>query len=392
MENFRLKPLICGILKDVLRMTDDPKVYDFLIIGAGIAGASAGYELARGGASVLLCEMEDRPGYHTTGRSAATFAGNYGNDLIRAVTAASRRFFEAPPEGFCTQPLLSPRGELLVADENNREHLKAEIGGTLQAIEIDQIRRLAPLVKPEFAIAGAMDEGASDIDVDALLQGYLRGFRQAGGELVTNAETEKMSRTAKGWRVETRAGVFAASVVINAAGAWADHIAGLAGTKKVGLMPKRRTALTINPDGMDKNWPLTISADESWYFRPEAGDLLISPADETVSPPCDAQPDEMDIALCIDRIETATTLKIGRLVSKRAGLRSFVSDKSMVCGFAEDVDGFFWLAGQGGYGIQTAPAMARITAALANHLDIPSDIAAFGVSKEQISPTRDLGA
>jgi len=369
-------------------MNETAITYDFLVIGAGIAGASAAYELTREGASVLLAEMEDRPGYHTTGRSAAIFTENYGNAAIRALTSASRAFFEGPPDGFCNHPLLSPRGALMVADQQTADELVTD-PKTLE-VGADEINQLSPLVGPDFSYRGVWESGASDIDVDALLQGYLKGFRQTGGRLVTDAEIRSLSRTDEGWRVMTRAGDFTATVVINAAGAWADQIAELAGTKSVGLIPRRRTGLTIDPGQSPAQWPLTVAADESWYFKPEAGDLMISPADETPSPPCDAQPDEMDIALCIERIEAATSLKIGRLISKRAGLRSFVADKSMVCGYANDVKGFFWLAGQGGYGIQTAPAMGRIAAALALHREMPADITAFGVAADQLAPTRAI--
>jgi len=374
-------------------MTETIKSYDFLIIGAGIAGASAAYELSRQGGRVVLCEMEDQPGYHTTGRSAALFTENYGNDVFRGITSASRQFFENPPEGFCQHPLLSKRGELFVADEKNATTLEMVIdasqgGAQMTPLETEQVLEISPALRPETSIRGGWDDAASDIDVSGLLQGFLRGFRHAGGEMVTDAEILSLTRIKNIWQVETRAGTFETPVIVNAAGAWADKIAEMAGTGSVGIVPKRRTAVTFDP-GMDiAKWPLTIGADESWYFKPEGGDLMISPADETPSPPCDAQPDEMDIALCIDRIESVTTMKIRRIISKRAGLRSFASDKSPVVGFADDCEGFFWLAGQGGYGIQTAPAMARIVAALANHKDIPDDIAAYGITAAQLSPAR----
>ncbi len=367
-------------------MIETTKTYDFLVIGAGIAGASAAYELARGGASVLIAEMESHPGYHTTGRSAAIFTENYGNDVIRALTSASRAFFENPPDGFCEHPLLSPRGMLMVADKARLDQL--ELGELVTRVDADEITHRSPAVSPAFTAGGTWEEGASDIDVHALLQGFLKGFKKAGGLIATNAEIQSFSREDGCWQVATRAGNFSARTIVNAAGAWADQIAGLAGTKKVGLQPKRRTALTIDPGTSPASWPLTNCVDESWYFKPEAGDLMISPADETPSPPCDAQPDELDIGICIERIEAATTLKINRLVSKRAGLRSFVADKSMVCGYADDIDGFFWLAGQGGYGIQTSPAMARIAAALVRGHPIPAEISAFGVTAGQLAPGR----
>jgi len=234
----------------------------------------------------------------------------------------------------------------------------------------------------------AWEPAASDIDVNALLQGYLRRFRDAGGWLRTGMRITGMLRRAGAWTVDTTAGTVSAATIVNAAGGWADEIADLAGTAAIGLVPKRRTALTIDPGRDIARWPLTISADESWYFRPEGGDLLISPADETPSPPCDAQPDEMDVAVCIDRIQQVTDLRVTRLVSKRAGLRCFVFDKSPVAGFADDVDGFFWLAGQGGYGIQTAPALAAFTKGMIIDGAPPQSLADRGLDAASLSPRR----
>jgi len=369
---------------------------DFLIIGAGIAGASAAYELAGAGASVILAEMEDQPGYHTTGRSAATFVGCYGNDVIRALNAFSRPFLENPPPGFSEHPLLTPRGALFVAGPDQMAALEDFLAeppntGLLERFDASRALEMSPALKPETVAGAAFEPAAQDIDVNALLMGYLKGFRAGGGTLIAKAEAKSMLRRAGTWEVETPAGRLAAPVLINAAGAWADEVAYLAGAQPVGLVPKRRTALTIDPGEPINQWPLTISLDETWYFRPEGGDLLISPADEMPSPPCDCQPDEMDIALCIERIQSVTRLEIRTLVSKRAGLRTFVHDKSPVCGFADDVDGFFWLAGQGGYGIQTAPALARITAALVTGNEVPAELADRGASAPALGPGR-LGA
>lgn len=368
---------------------------DFLVIGGGIAGASAGYELAKHG-RVILAEKESQPGYHTTGRSAALFAEGYGNAPIRALTRASRAFFEAPPEGFTEAPLLTPRGAMIVATaeqmpilEKAYEETRATLPG-VEWLDAAGILRHAPVLREGYAVAGFYNEGERDMDVNAIHQGYLRGIRAAGGQIVTDAEITGLAREGDGWRVVTRAGSFSAAVVVNAAGAWADEIAALAGVAKVGLQPKRRTAFTFDaPDGMDVHaLPAVVDAEENWYFRPESGRLMGSPADEIDSPPCDAQPDEMDIAIAVDRIEQATIFQIRRLASRWAGLRSFVADRTMVAGFAPETKGFFWLAGQGGYGIQTAPAMGRLTASLATGNGLPADIAGFGVSAADLAPDR----
>ena len=366
---------------------------DILVIGGGIAGASAAAEMAWAGAAVTLLEMEPQPGYHTTGRSAATFVSSYGNDTIRLLNALSRPFFDAPPDGFADVPLLAPRGALFVADDAHVTELRSALDDPanarmLEAVDTAGALGLSPSLRPEAAAFGAWERGAADIDVDALLQGYLRRLRHAHGQVVTSAMVKGLLRRAGTWEAETTAGVFSAPVVVNAAGAWADEGAALAGTAPIGLVAKRRTALTIDP-GLDfRRWPLTISADESWYFRPEGGDLLISPADETPQAPADAQPDEMDIAVCIDRIQSKTTMTVTRLVSKRAGLRTFVFDKSPVAGFADDVDGFFWLAGQGGYGIQTAPVMAAFSAGMVLDGEPPARLLEAGLSAATLSPLR----
>ena len=374
-------------------MNETPHSYDILVIGGGIAGASVAAALAIDGARVILTEMETQPGYHTTGRSAATFVSSYGNPVVRMLNVASRPFFDSPPDGFSAHPLLSPRGALFVADAKHVAELQASIDdpinvGLLERLDTAAALAHSPVLNPDVAALAAYEVAAADIDVDALLQGYLKQFRDAGGRLVTSAGVNGLLRQAGNWQVETTAGRFSAPVVVNAGGAWADDIAVLAGTAPVGLVPKRRTALTFDP-GMDiRAWPLTISIDENWYFRPEGGDLLISPADETPSAPCDAQPDEMDVAVCIDRIEQVTRMKVTNLVSKRAGLRCFVYDKTPVVGFADDVEGFFWLAGQGGYGIQTAPPLAALSAGLLLNGEVPADLTAHGLTADSLSPAR----
>ncbi|MCK6449592.1 MAG: FAD-binding oxidoreductase [Alphaproteobacteria bacterium] len=370
---------------------------DFLVIGAGIAGASAGYELASKGKVVVL-EREQRPGYHTTGRSAATFIETYGPRAMRMLTSAGKDFFRSPPAGFAEHALVTPRGSMVVATADHTRGLEQqlkecrELSASVRALDTREALALCPVLKPEAAVAGMLDPDAMDIDVDALHQGFLKGLRARGGAVVTDAEVTGVERSAGQWRVRTTKGGFAAPVLINAAGAWADAIAALAGVERVGLVPKRRTIVAFDPpEGQDIDaWPIVSSADEEegWYFLRQGGRLLGSPADETPSAPCDAQPEELDIAIAIDRIETATVMQVRRLAAKWAGLRSFVVDKTIVAGFAADAEGFFWLAGQGGYGIQTSPALARAVAALATSGDLPADLRARGLAASMLSPQR----
>ena len=367
---------------------------DFIVIGAGIAGASAAYELASD-SRVAVLERESQPGYHTTGRSAALYTETYGNRSIRAITSASRAFFETPPAGFTEHPLLAPRGTLLIGRADQEASLAmalAEGQRTVDAVSLIGAGELAakvPFLKPGYAKAAVWEPDARDMDVHAIHQGFLKGLRARGGRVVTDAEVMGLSASGD-WTVETRAGTFKAPVVVNAAGAWADVVARMAGAHHIGLVPKRRTAFTFDvPAGTHlETVPAVIDVDETWYIKPEAGRLLGSPADETPSEPCDAQPEELDLAIAIDRIEQALSFGVGRLHSKWAGLRSFVADKSMVAGFPKKTPGFFWLAGQGGYGIQTSPGMARIAGALARGRPLPADIADRGLDALDLSPDR----
>ncbi len=246
------------------------------------------------------------------------------------------------------------------------------------------------MLKPDYVAGAVADAGATDLDVNEIHRGFLRGAARAGAKLICNAEVLAINRDGAGWRVQTKAGEFLGGVVVNAAGAWGDEIGVLAGGRPVGLVPKRRTAVLFDPTPpADIHlWPTIIDADEQFYFKPDAGRLLGSPADETASPPCDAQPEELDVAIAIDRIEQAANFHVQRVLRKWAGLRSFVADKSPVVGFDPNLPGFFWLVAQGGYGIQTAPALARIAAALACGEEIPEDLRQMGVTADDLSPVR----
>jgi D-arginine dehydrogenase len=366
--------------------------FDVIVIGGGIAGASVAAELASD-RSVALLEAEAQPGYHSTGRSAAVFMPSYGPPLIRALTRASRGFFESPPADIA-HPLLHHRGALFIAREDQRPALARMAAEQPEVTPVLAPRDAVPLLREDYAAAALHDPHASDLDVAALHQHCLRRFRAAGGTLVPGAPAGALRRAAGHWQVETPAGTFAAPVVVNAAGAWADAVARLAGVRPLGLVPKRRTAMIVDPPpdpaltaGLDA-WPLVVDIDEAFYLKPEAGKLLVSPADATPTDPCDVQPEELDVAIGVDRIERAFALSVRRIERRWAGLRSFLPDGDPAAGYAPDAEGFFWLAGQGGYGIQSAPALARAAAALVRGAPLPEDIRAEGATAEALSPAR----
>ncbi len=371
------------------------KTADYVIVGAGIAGASLAYELAEH-ASVIMLEAEDAPGYHSTGRSAAQFIVTYGQEPNRWLARASRGFFDAPPEGFCDHPLLSPRAVLFAAREYQLEKLQEFEAGaralapSLERLSAAEVIELIPFFRQGYVAGGVLEPTAMDIDVHALHQGFLKGLRQRRGEIVLSARVASLTRSAGLWQAQTSAGTFCAPVLVNAAGAWADELGALAGAASIGLVPKRRTAFTFDP--MDhtvvNERAMAIDVEECFYFKPESGHLLASPADATPVPPCDVQPEDLDIAITVDRIEKATTLQIRRIENKWAGLRSFVADSVPVLGFDETVEGFFWVAGQGGTGIQTSPAMGRCASHLLLHGVLPEDVAALGLDAATLAPAR----
>jgi D-arginine dehydrogenase len=367
---------------------------DFLVIGGGIAGASAGYFLAASG-SVTLLEAEAVPGYHSTGRSAALFSEYYGNSAVRALTAASRPFYTAPPPGFGT-PLLSPRGVLALcphgAERRFGDALAAGLTAPVPVRELapGEARRYCPVVRPEWFSRAMLKPAAMDIDVDAVHQGFLRGIRERGGRVVRSAPVQALRRRAGLWRAVTGAGEFSAGCVVNAAGAWADEIAELAGVRRTGLTPLRRTACIVAAPAVKRDgaadgpldssgWPMVADVTETFYVKPESGRLLLSPADATPVPPGDARPDDLDVAVAIERVQAATTLEIRHVQRAWAGLRSAVADDTPVIGPAPDTRGFVWLAALSGYGIQTAPAAGALAAAFAAGTGPPAglDLAAL---------------
>jgi len=372
------------------------QTWDFVIIGAGIAGASVGWELAAQ-RRVLLLERESQPGYHTTGRSAALYSATYGTPNIRALTRASRVFYDAPPPGFGGSPILTPRGVVYLAGPGQLDLLDAAYAEVLplnpdvRRLTREEMLALLPCLRPEAVAAGMSEPGAADIDVHALHQGFLRGLRQRGGEIRTNAEVTGLQRLEDGWRVTLADGrVIAAGAVVNAAGAWADVVAGLGGVLPIGLEPRRRTAFTFPvPAGMNAaHWPAVIGIAEDYYFKPDAGQLLGSPANADPVAPHDVVPEELDVALGIHRIEQVACFDIMRPSHTWAGLRSFVADGDLVIGWDNHVPGFFWLAAQGGYGIQSAAGAALLARQLALGEALAPALAHEGVDVAGLSPAR----
>jgi D-arginine dehydrogenase len=372
---------------------------DFLIIGAGIGGTSCANWLSQKH-SVIVLEMEQQPGYHTTGRSVAVYTEAYGPRTIRALAKSGREFFINPDASFTDVPLSRPQGLFFVAREDQRASLEAglatvqELSPEIAMISPAEAVAQLPVLREDYLAAAFLDPTARALDVNAIHQGYIRGLARNGGEIVCNAEVERCERKGGKWHVSTPAGDFAAPVIINAAGAWADVVAERIGAMPVGLQPKRRTVIAFVPPGVELNedWPVVIDCDEEFYFKVDAGTVLGSPADETPVPPQDVQPEEIDIAYTVDRLQRATTMKVEKLIRTWAGLRSFVADGVPVVGYDPDADGYFWCAGQGGYGIETSNGMGQASAGIASGAGLPEHIKALGVTEGDLAPGRFRGA
>jgi D-arginine dehydrogenase len=350
---------------------------DIAIIGAGIAGAGLAADVA-GDYRTVVIEMEDRPGYHTTGRSAAIFIQNYGNAPIRALNRFSAGWYANADRKLFPNPLLTPRGCLFVADEHGLDHhrtLMAEDEG-LQELSAEQAVALVPILKREQIVVGSYEKDSKDIDVAALHQGWLKQAKAAGAELVTDAPMTGAERANGVWKIETAKARVEAKIIVNAAGAWADAVAELAGQARVGLQPLRRSmAVLPAPENFDtKHWPLFGDAAESWYCKPDSGRLLVSPSEEDPVEPHDAFADDMVLAEGLSRFEHAVTVPVTRVERSWAGLRTFAPDRTPVAGFDRSADGFFWLAGQGGYGIQTAPGLSRLAGSLIRRATPPAGL------------------
>jgi D-arginine dehydrogenase len=371
--------------------------FDIIIIGAGISGAGAAYALA-GERRILMLEGESQPGYHSTGRSAAVYEPNLGNATVRAFCIASGAFLRSPPPGFAEAPLMTPRGELTVSDAEHRPVLDALLaldglgGNPVKEIDVAAAAAMIPVLRLETVRFAAYEPGVMDMDVHAIHRGYLKAFAARGGSLRCDAPVSRIERRAGLWHVEAGGESFAAGAVINAAGAWADRVAVLAGLAPVGLQPKRRTAVILPPpEGMDvRSWPVLGVAGDEAYINSQSGKLLASPGDATPVEPQDVQPEELDIAILVDWIERRTTLQVRRIERRWAGLRTFAPDNSPVMGEDPSAPGFWWLAGQGGYGIMMSESLGRSLAALMTRGELPADVRALGVAPEAIGPGRFL--
>lgn len=368
---------------------------DIVIVGGGIAGISLGYFLS-GRGSVVLLEQEEQPGYHSTGRSAAEFVLNYNAPEVRALARISKPFFDNPPEGFSSVPLLTPRGGLVIADADHVAELEAQYAALkpvvpgLEYLSPDGAVARAPFLEKSAISAAYFDPEYWDIDVDALLQGYLRAARKAGMRLVTKARMLGAHHDGAKWQIVTSAGSISAGMLVNAAGGWADHVAMLAGVKPQGITPMRRTAVLADlPEGLPAaEIPEVNAVDDSFYFKPDGGRLLVSPADETVCEPGDVQPEEIDVAWAVHHLESNTSLRVRRVDTSWAGMRSFAPDRLPVVGPDAQQPAFFWLAGQGGFGILTSPALGQLAACLMTGAPLPVSFSAEGLDPASIFPDR----
>ena len=344
----------------------DTHAFDVIVIGAGIAGATVAAHLSAD-RRVALIEAEEAAGYHSTGRSAAIWIQNYGPPDVRVLTGLSRGFFEHPPDGFTDSPILAHRPVVFLAPPEQRSHLGRLLaeGTGLREASLDEITALVPALRPGYAVQAAIEDDAFDMDVAALHQGFLRLLRTRDGTLALRSRTGRIERRGPLWHVQTSGGdSFTAPVVVNAAGAWGDHVAEQAGVAPLGLMPKRRTGVVIDPAPWQATrWPMVNDVNHTWYIRPEARTkLMVSPADETDTHAHDVAPDELDVAIAIDRMQQALDIEVRRVEHSWAGLRTFTPDRSLAFGWSGANDGFFWCVGQGGYGIQTSPAAGRLVA------------------------------
>jgi D-arginine dehydrogenase len=364
---------------------------DFLVVGAGIAGTSMAAQLAETH-SVLLVDMEERAGYHSTSRSAASYEPNYGPVPMLALTRASHDFFMEAPRGFADVPLFTPRGSLFLEADGQADKTAALLSKSKGLTELSTARtcELFPVLKPDYAKRCFLDSQTGDLDVDLLHRGYLRMLKERGGKLLLSSPLQSAEYTSGAWKVRSGSTEVIAKVVVNAGGAWGDVVAKLCGATPVGLVPKRRSigVVPMPPDLEFAHWPMVTDVGETWYAKPQSGKLIVSSADATAVEPHDAYADDMAIAEGIDRMMTATTIEVERLDHNWGGLRTFAPDGSPVVGFDAHTEGFFWLAGQGGYGIQSAPGLSATAAAMARRLPISQVIIDMGLNPADIAPER----
>ena len=370
-------------------------IYDIAIIGGGIAGASLAHFLGDQ-RSVLLLEREKFHGYHSSGRSAAEFTRRFHAPLVGKLAVASAEFLTKPPEGLCDIPLLVRRGNLLVADAEKAAHLgevfkrEQASGGEIQMLSMDEALSRVPFLDPAFIKAAFYDPDCHDVEAESLLQGFVKSARHQSADIKTGCEMMSARHNGLDWEIETNLGAFSAKILVNASGAWADNIAQACGVNPLGLTPYRRTAITVDlPAGVNTAMlPEVNEIDETWYFKPDAGRLLVSPADATESEPCDAQPEDLDVAYAVHYLEEATTLEVKSVAHKWAGLRTFAADRLPIVGFDSHQPAFFWLAGQGGYGIQSSPALGDYAAGLILGQSVSENLQKAGLTGWEFLPQR----
>ena len=364
---------------------------DFLVVGAGIAGVSVAAHLAETH-KVILVEMEERAAYHTTGRSAASYEPNYGPAPMLAFTRASKAFFDAPPVGFAGAPLFTPRGTIMYEAEGQAERTARlmSLASGLDEITVAEAMILFPPLREGHALRCFRDHQTGDLDVDMIHGGYLRLFKARGGAVLLSSPLKAAFHNGGQWQVQCGEHAISATTIINAAGAWGDAVASICGARPVGLSPRRRSIGVVPmPEGLDfQHWPMVTDVGETWYCKPQSGKLIVSSADVTPVEPHDAWADDMAIAEGIDRMMNATTIEVERVDHSWGGLRTFAPDGNPVVGFDPHTDGFFWLVGQGGYGIQSSPTLSETAANLARHKPIASHIIDRGLVPADISPNR----
>ncbi|MBA3038485.1 MAG: FAD-binding oxidoreductase [Alphaproteobacteria bacterium] len=371
------------------------KIFDVAVVGGGIAGASFAYRVA-GHRSLVLLEAEAQVGYHSTGRSAAEFSRQFQNETTGLLADASYDFLANPPEGFADVPLLIPRGNLVIASEERLPKLDAAFREVIatsaqsRPVSIEEAIAMVPFLRPDYMAGAFYDPACWDMEVESILQGYLRGARRNGADIRTGSPVSAVERDGGIYRLQTPQGPILARRIVNTAGAWADRLAVLAGLAPLGIVPHRRTAITVDvPADYDlAPMPGVNEVDEDFYFKPEAGKLMVSPADATPSDPCDAQPEDIDVAYAAHFLEQSTTLPVKTISHKWAGLRSFTADKLQVVGSDRNDPDFFWLAGQGGSGILTSPALSEWAAGLFLDGTPPERLVDLGLEPGIFSPRR----
>lgn len=374
------------------------EIFDIAIIGGGIVGASLAHALG-GRRSVVLLEQEDFCGYHATGRSAAEFTLRFHSEGAGRLTRASAGFLHTPPDGFCDTALLRPRGNLVIADKEKADHLKqvfaqedSDTPGSARPITLQSVPEAlarVPFLDPDWLGAAFYDPDCWDVEVETLLQSYLKSARKSGAEIRQGTGVTTAHRHQTGWRLETTGGEVLAQTIVNAAGAWADPVAGLFGVPALGLIPNRRTAISVKAKGFDlTDMPEVTEIDEVFYFKPDAGQLMVSPADETPVTAHDAWPEELDIAYAAHYLGECTTLDVTHIAHSWAGLRTISPDHLPVIGFSGQADGVFWLAGLGGFGIQTSVAVGQLAAGLLTGEALPKNITSEGIMRDTFSPAR----